>query len=260
MKAVITGANGTIGSKLKSHLEEQGHTVVGWNRQEVPINDYWAMENFLKAESPDVVYHLAIPSNPTGHENESWMVNYQWTSELAWISKVLGISFIFSSTVMVFTNNAKGPFRPDMSPDAVEGYGYEKRMAEERVFYQNPGARIVRLGWQIGDAPGSNNMVDFLDTRMKSDGLVSASTEWLPACSFLEDTVQVLAQLPDMDPGLYHFDSNEKWTFYQIAFALNTLQGKKWKIVPSENFVYDQRMEDERLPRFSLKDRLKSLK
>jgi dTDP-4-dehydrorhamnose reductase len=161
MKAVITGANGTIGSKLKSHLEEQGHTVVGWNRQEVPINDYWAMENFLKAESPDVVYHLAIPSNPTGHENESWMVNYQWTSELAWISKVLGISFIFSSTVMVFTNNAKGPFRPDMSPDAVEGYGYEKRMAEERVFYQNPGARIVRLGWQIGDAPGSNNMVDF---------------------------------------------------------------------------------------------------
>lgn len=25
----------------------------------------------------------------------------------------------------------------------------------------NPDARIVRLGWQIGREPGSNNMVDF---------------------------------------------------------------------------------------------------
>lgn len=260
MKAIITGMNGTIGTALAQTLKEQGHEVLGWDREAVPMHDYWRMESFVRDQAPDVLFHLAIPSKPTGVENEGWMVNYQWTSELAWICKILDVKFIFVSTVMVFTPQNPGPFSPQSTPDALEGYGYEKRMAEERAFYQNPGARVVRLGWQIGKTAGSNNMVDFLNQKMESEGIVSASTRWLPACSFLEDTASILAGMPQRDPGLYHFDSNEKWSFYQIVFALNKLHGNPWKIVPSENFVFDQRMEDERLPKISLKDRLPGLK
>jgi len=259
MKFVITGMSGTVGRALSDYLTKKGHTVVGWDRSKVSIFDYNAMETFLKNEKPDGLYHLAVPSRGTGIPNESWAVNYQWTSEIAWICRVLNIPFYYTSTVMVFSANNKGPFTPQSTPDAYDGYGYEKRMAEERVFYQNPEARVIRLGWQIGYEPGSNTMISWLENQMKTEGIIAASTRWLPACSFLEDTVQILDHLRSLAPGIYLFDSNEKWSFYQIAFAINRLGKRGWNIVASDNYVYDQRMEDNRLPHFSLKTHLPTL-
>lgn len=245
---------------LVPYLKDQGHVVVPWDRSRVSITDYWSMEEFLRSEGIQGLFHLAVPSKPTGLPNESWTVNYQWTSELAWISKELNISFVYVSTVMVFSSQKSGPFTIDTQPDAADGYGMEKRLAEERVFHQNPSSRVLRLGWQIGGPEGSNNMVDFLDVQFASQGLVSCSTQWLPACSFVEDTVPVLASMLDREPGLYQFDTNRQWNFYQIAFALNKALGKKWKVTANDSFVFDQRMVDPRLPAVSLKTRLPSLK
>ena len=260
MKIAVTGSGGTIGSALVPYLKSLGHQVVSWDRSKVPITEYWAMEEFLRSEKVGALFHLAVPSKPTGTPNESWIVNYQWTSELAWICRELSIVFVYVSTVMVFSSQKQGPFTVDTPPDAGDGYGMEKRLAEERVFHQNPASRVLRLGWQIGGPPSSNNMVDFLDDQFTDDGLVSCSTQWLPACSFLEDSVPVLGSMIDRDPGLYQFDTNQKWNFYQIAFALNKTLGKKWKITATDTFVFDQRMVDPRLPAVSLKSRLSSLK
>ncbi len=259
MKAMITGASGTVGTVLTHYLKEQGIKTVAWNRQEVDIDDYAEMEAFLQREQPDVLYHLAVASRPSGRENESWWVNYHWTSELAWITRTLNIKFVFTSTVMVFSDEAQGPFTIHSRPDAAEGYGFEKLQAEERIWEQNPQATIARLGWQIGHEAGSNNMVDFLATQQAEHGRVEASTQWYPACSFLEDTAAALHALAHMPAGLYLINSNLRWTFYEIATALNEQHGRPWHIVPTEAFVYDQRMLDERVPIASLDKQLKTL-
>jgi len=260
MKIVVTGSRGTLGSALVPFLSLQGHQVMGWDREQVSITDYWAMEAFLRKKKIQALYHLAVPSQPTGMPNESWTVNYQWTSELAWLCKELNIQFVYVSTVMVFSSQRHGPFTVDTPADARDGYGMEKRLAEERVFHQNASSRVLRLGWQIGTSSNGNTMVEYLDDQFTSDGLVTCSTEWLPACSFLDDSFPVLASLFDPNSGLYQFDSNQKWNFYQIAFALNKTLGKKWKVTATDNFVFDQRMVDPRLPLVSLKTRLPSLK
>jgi len=259
MKIILTGTKGAVGSVLRDHLAEEGHTVIPWDRSLVPIDDYHAMDDFLGREQPDVLFHLAIASRPTGRENESWLVNYEWTSELAWIARTRDIKFIFTSTVMVFSNDNQGPFTAESQTDAAEGYGYEKRRAEERVFYQNPKATVVRLGWQIGDAPGSNNMIDFLEKDMTEKGEIRASRRWYTAGSFISDTVSVLFQLMDHPHGLYMIDSNRRWTFYEICTALNQLPGREWSITPTDDFVYDQRMIEERICIPSLQSRLPSL-
>jgi dTDP-4-dehydrorhamnose reductase len=259
MKTMITGASGAVGIGLKAYLESQGHSVITWNRSQVPINNYQVMEDYVRAEKPDVFFHLATNAQPTGRENEGWFVNYEWTSELAWICRVLGVRFLFTSSVMVFTNKAKGPFTLSTPPDEIEGYGYEKRMAEQRTLYQNPDAIIARLGWQIGEKPGTNNMIDFFETQMRESGEISASRRWYPACSFITDTVSALVQLAQGEPGLYLVDSNTRWTFYEIAAALNQLHGNHWHIVLNDDFVYDQRMIDERVPILPLSAHLPSL-
>ncbi|MFP4362846.1 MAG: sugar nucleotide-binding protein, partial [Spirochaetia bacterium] len=195
-------------------------------------------------------------SYSTGLENESWVVNYEWTSELAWISRVLDIQFVYTSSVMVFSQQTEGPFTIFSKPDCSQGYGYEKRLAEERVFYQNPQSIVCRLGWQIDTKAGSNNMIDFLEKQMQYNGHIRASTKWYPACSFLEDTVKAMYSILMMRPGLYQINSNEKWSFYEIVNALKERLKKNWKVSPSEDLIYDQRMLDERVDIPSLRTRL----
>jgi dTDP-4-dehydrorhamnose reductase len=259
MRALITGARGTVGSALTAALERAGHTAIAWDRSRVPIDDYHAMEDFVRQAAPDLIFHLAIASQPTGREHESWLVNHDWASELAWIARVFGIGLVFTSTVMVFSNQNQGPFTGESVPDASEGYGFEKRCAENRVRYQNPDARIVRLGWQIGAAPGSNNMIDHLATQQREHGQVRASTRWYPAASFLDDTAAALIRIASMPADLYMLDANSSWTFYDIACALGRRHGNPWNITPTDDFVYDQRMRDPRLPVPSLAERLPEL-
>ncbi len=111
------------------------------------------MEEFLRSRGVQALFHLAVPSKPTGAPNESWTVNYQWTSELAWICKELNIIFVYVSTVMVFSSQKQGPFTVDTAPDAGDGYGMEKRLAEEEFFTRIRQAACCGWGWQIGGPP-----------------------------------------------------------------------------------------------------------
>jgi len=261
MRVLVTGLRGTVGQQLQRYLVASGHEVVGWNREEVPIDNYMAMESFVQEVAPDVLFHLAAPSRPTGREGENWLVHYEWSNELAWITHKFGIKFLYTSTVQVFSDAAVGPFTPQSSPDNNYGYGFEKRMAEKRILYQNPQAFIARLGWQIGTTDQGNHMTAYLEARQREEGRITASTRWLPAASFLEDTVAALWDLVmNHAPGVYLLDSNRGWNFYEIAIALKKFLKKKWQVVPDESFVYDQRMIDPRIVLPPLSDRLKSLK
>jgi dTDP-4-dehydrorhamnose reductase len=259
-RALLTGAGGTVGQALEAELLAAGWQVTRWDRRAVPIDDYARMEEFVRGTGAHVLFHLAIASQPTGRQGEGWAVNFEWTSELAWICRVLELRFVFLSTAMVFSDAAIGPFTIDSVPDAREGYGYEKRMAEERVAYQNPYAQVVRLGWQLGER-GDNTMQRFLIRQHAEHQQIRASTRWLPACSFIEDTAAALRRLTAAPPGLYMLDSNERWTFYDIARALlaGSAAGASWKVVPTEDFVYDQRLRDPRAGMPPLNVRLPSL-
>ncbi|OHD10969.1 MAG: hypothetical protein A2086_02115 [Spirochaetes bacterium GWD1_27_9] len=245
MKVLITGSNGTLGIEMQKYLKSLDIEVVCWDRKTVSPFDYHSMENYIKEVKPDLLFHFAIASQSTGLDNESWKINYEWTSELAWITGNLGIKFLFTSTALVFTDNAKGPFTINSIPDAYDGYGYEKRMAETKAIYQNKDVFIVRLGWQITGDLNTNNMVAYLENEYKKNGVINASSKWYPACSFVKDTVQELYRIITSEqPGLYMIDSNDKYNFFEIASILNKIYKKNWKIIENNNFVYEQRMVD----------------
>jgi dTDP-4-dehydrorhamnose reductase len=260
MKAIITGANGTVGRAMTAYLTSQGGQAIAWNRSQTPIDQYQPMFDFVRTHQPDTIFHFAIPSVGTTRDNEGWWVHQHWTSELAWICRELNIRFVFSSTVMVYTNAAKGPFTVETRPDATEGYGYDKLSAEQRAIAQNPATIVARLGWQIGSQPHGNNMLDFFRRNMEAHGEVTASRHWLPACSFVIDTASALVTLAEAaDPGVYLVSSNREWTFYQLAVALSQQNGGVWKIRPTDDFVYDQRMIDDRVVIPRLETRLPEL-
>ena len=246
MKILVTGARGTVGSAVTEQARRAGHDVVAWDRERAAPDDADACARLLAGVKPDALFHLAVPSRGTGRADEGWLVNVDWSERLARLAAAAGIRYVFTSTVMVFTDHARGPFTTDSEPDAKDGYGGEKREAEGRVRAANPDAVIARLGWQIGHAAGSNNMIDHLERQMREQGEIRASSRWLPACSFVDDTADALLRLSGLAGDLYLLSANERWNYFEIVAALNTLHGGRWKVTPTEDFTYDQRMLDPR--------------
>lgn len=258
-KILITGTNGTVGTYLKEYLQKKGFNIFCWDRTQIPINNYDIMKNYIEKIKPDILFHLAtITSLDENKRENSWNVNYEWTSELAWITRIFNIKFIYTSTAMVFSNQSQGPFNELSIPDEKYGYGFEKLESEKQVMKQNPSSIIVRLGWQIAPK-GTNSMINYIDNEIKHNNQINASKNFYPACSFIEDTIEFLEKCIDLKPGIYMFDSNKKWNFYQIVNALNKHLEKKWPINEIYNYKHDQRMQDSKINKIYLNKRLKEL-
>jgi dTDP-4-dehydrorhamnose reductase len=246
-KVILTGAHGTIGKVLLQKLMQHGYNVETWDRSKVPIDNYAAMEEYISKVKPDCLFHLAaITSFDPEQRTDSWKVNYEWTSELAWICSQHSVKFIFTSTGMVFSEKQQGPYDINTIPEEDYGYGYEKRMAETQIFRQNPDAVILRLGWQIAEE-GRNSILTWLTHTASKVEVMSTSASWMPSCSFVDDSADIIIASVDYPAGIYMVNSNSRWTFYESAFALKDLYKKDWKIMPVKSNLRDRRMIDDRV-------------
>ena len=244
-RVLITGANGTVGKAMIAALKVYNSEIILWDRNETDPFDFGKIQEYIKDIKPTTILHFAMASKDNGIENESWKINHDWTRDLAFISAEYNIRFLFTSTALVFSNDAKGPFTLQSIPDAREGYGYEKLKAEQIAFQCNKNSYIIRLGWQIGNNYEGNNMLAHFEREQIKYGKVIAGNLWKPACSFLTDTVkEILRIITEEHPGLYLLDANDGFSFFEIASYLNKMNHYRWNIVQDSTYIFDQRMLD----------------
>ena len=234
MKALVTGMNGTVAPALAQALAKTGHEIVPWDRSRHPVDNPEAVRFFIRCEKPDLFCHAAMGG-------PDWA---EWAARTCAEDR---IPFLYTSSVSVYAAAQSGPFAIRDIPLPDDDYGRYKLECERRVRAAHPAAHIVRLGWQIGSAPGGNQMVDYLDRTFKEKGQIDASTRWFPGCSFLPDTAESLVQILKLPPGLYHLDGNPGLNFFEIATGLNRLLGNPWKVVSVAGLVQNHRMLDPRV-------------
>ncbi|MFA7417017.1 MAG: hypothetical protein WCZ19_00605, partial [Acholeplasma sp.] len=111
--------------------------------------------------------------------------------------------------------------------------------------HKNP--YIIRLGWQIGYEKTNNQMLQFLYEKMRVDGVIKASCLWYPSTSFIKDTAQAIHQIVScLDPGIYHVNSNDQYSYFDIVTYLTTLY-PDLKVLKTKDFKADHRMIDDRV-------------
>ena len=228
--------NGTVAPILAAVAQKHEAQILAWDREATPPEDLSCGEKFLTEQSPDGIIHCAMGSP-------------DWAAWLAEQSKARGLRHIYVSSVSVFSNQFRGPFTIRSEADADDDYGRYKAECEQRVATANSEAVLARLGWQIGSAAGSNNMVDFLTARQREDGVIHASEKWTPSCCFLEDTAAGLWELYANPTAqrLYQLEGNPGLSFYEIAKRLNRIHKNAWHINATEDPDWDNRMEDDRI-------------
>lgn len=234
MRVLLTGMNGTVAPAMAAELERQGHTVIPWDRTTMPNGSLQQTEEVIRESRAEAVMHFA--TGPV-----------QWAEWIAQVCAESNLPHLHTSSVSVFGSHQKGPFSVEDIPEPDDDYGRYKLEGEQRVLAANPSAHVFRIGWQIGDAPGSNNMIDYFHREAK-DGVLQVSRHWYPASSYLLDTARcLLSTLQGSPPGLYHVDANPGLSMVDIAAREASRLGLPWQIEPVDGLVRDHRMVDPRV-------------
>lgn len=234
MRLLLTGMRGTVAPRLATHAVQAGHDVVAWDRTAVPPDDLDECRRFVETVRPDAICHLAFGAEA-------------WAGMLSEAAGQRGAPFVYTSTAMVFAQRPDGPYRPTDPPTADTEYGQYKMRCEQAVRAANPDAMVVRLAYQVDIDGKGNNLVAHLDSAHGACRPITASTRWIPALAFLDDTADgLLSFLTDPEPGIHHLDGNavSGWDYHRVVRALAATLGRPWRIEPTGDPVHDQRLLD----------------
>ena len=245
-KVLLTGMNGTVAPAIAEELRRRECEVVAWDRGAVSPDDREAVAQFIREVKSSALVHCAMGSP-------------RWAEDMAQVCAEQGITFLYVSSASVYGTHQQGPFTIEDTPEPSDDYGRYKLECEQRVRAANDRAIVVRIGWQIALRRGGNNMVEHLAQKQEEHGHITASTEWFPACSFLEDTARALAGvLNGSAAGLYLLDGNPGWSFWRIAVALNRAMAANWEIRPTGDCHWNNRLIDNRLASLGISEKLAS--
>lgn len=258
---LIFGSGGTLGRRMLQHLDHLGlrHQVHLWDRQKQDLltaddrlpNFDLAIRPVLELLRPRLVFNFAIAGHGTSRETQG--INVDLPVWLAQTSQELGFRLLHTSSVMVFDGNRAGPHSVLSPATASEGYGLQKRLADENMLAavspHNTSVTIARIGWQIDSCPYSNTMRRYLEEEARRNaGRIRASSLWIPSCSRLEHTIDSLWGLAHSDPGLYHIEGNRDMSFADIATRLRAeYSAWHWTIERTTDLNVIQRMLDDRV-------------
>lgn len=246
MRALITGLNGTVAPVVADVLRRVGWEILPWDRATHPISERGSVRSHLDSLAPDAILHIGMGAS-------------EWAAWLAEFAHERDIPFLFTGTVSVYGEHQVGPFGPSDLPEPTDDYGRYKLECEKSILRVNPDALICRIGWQIGDAPGSNNMVDYFHKR-RSEGPLRLSRSWIPGCSFLDDTARELVRLMlHGKTGLFHLDSNPGLSLFEIGDRLARLHPWMGEVTASDDVVKNHRMVDDRVQMPALHERISAL-
>lgn len=237
-RLLITGIHGTIGPKLAEYAKNQGFDIVSWPRHIVDPENVSEANLFLFRMNLSAIVHLGMGSE-------------RWAALIAHFAKVNNIPFVYTSSVMVFSDRRNGPFTIKDIPDSNDSYGQYKLRCEQAIRDASLKSCILRLGWQISEDGIGNNMVHFLDDEQSRRGKVSCSDMWIPACVFLSDTVETIMRcVNERWYGLFHVDGNSEdgFSYAKIVELLKQKLNRNWNIEINHDYVHDQRIKDEYLP------------
>jgi dTDP-4-dehydrorhamnose reductase len=239
VRVLITGMNGTLAPRLADHISQLDHEIIAWDRQQFATEDSDQIQRFFDKHGVDAVFHLAMGSE-------------FWAEQLAMQCNQRDLPFLFTSTAMVFDQEPNGPHYPNDQRTARDDYGRYKIRCENAVLSANARAVIARIGYQIDTAnPTGNNMFAHLQAKA-AQGEIRASSSWIPACSFMQDTAAALWQLAEHSvasnaSGIFHLDSNAACTmnYHQIVQALAALTHNHWSVIETQDYQHDQRLLDD---------------
>lgn len=237
-KVVLLGANGLLGTYLRSALVDYQLTVL--TRSEIDITQSDQVLTVLEILQPDVIINAAAYTQVDRCETEravAMAVNGVAPGYLAMAAKKLNAILIHYSTDYIFAGDRAAGYPEDWSEQRpVNVYGESKLAGERAITEQYTAiwqkAYIIRTAWLYG-ASGSN----FVDTMLKlaeqrTELQVVNDQHGSPTYAF-DLAAQTRMILEQQSPfGIYHCTNSGVCTWFDFAQAIFALAKIAVTVIP----------------------------
>lgn len=133
MKVLVTGSAGQLGQDLVLLLQQQGHEVLGCDRQEMDITDLDQCTEVISGFSPDAVIHCAAHTAVDIAETDvdaAYLINATGSRNVALAAEKSGAKLVYISTDYVFDGMGTQPYHEYDNTDPQSIYGKSKRAGE----------------------------------------------------------------------------------------------------------------------------------
>jgi dTDP-4-dehydrorhamnose reductase len=152
MRFAVIGNRGMLGSEMMLFLADQGHEVLGFNRENLNLDD--SVESIARRlDDFDAVVNAVAYTAVDKAESETELanlVNGNYAGKLAEASKIAGGKFLHVSTDYVFDGNSETPYATDAKPNPQGAYGRSKLLGEDLVNESGANFTIFRTAWLYG--------------------------------------------------------------------------------------------------------------
>lgn len=230
MKILITGANGQLGSEIKSLTKKYPHwQFLFTDIDELNITDENEVKIYFQQHQPGFVINCAAYTAVDKAESDAETaekINALAPKLLAKYSKITGSKLIHISTDYVFDGEGFVPYTEEDKVNPTGIYGKTKLQGEINCFEENSDSLVIRTSW-LYSTFGNNFVKTMLRLAGERDKLnVVFDQVGTPTnAADLAGAILSIIQISEKDnekfvPGIYHYSNEGVASWYDFAKAI----------------------------------------
>jgi dTDP-4-dehydrorhamnose reductase len=235
MKILITGANGLLGQKLVSLLEQENDIELlatsrgpsrlqekGLKYKSLDIENKAEVEAVVGSYKPDTIIHTAAMTNVDTCEQQKdacWKANVHAVENLAAAAEANGAFLVHLSTDFIFSGE-DGPYSEEDAAQPVNYYGESKLASEEVVRNCKAPWAIIRTVLVYGITPGMSrsNIILWVKEGLQNGKTLQIVDDQLRSPTLAEDLAAgCLLVARNKATGIWHISGDEMLTPYDMA-------------------------------------------
>ncbi|HNW56066.1 MAG TPA: NAD(P)-dependent oxidoreductase [bacterium] len=238
MKVLILGSQGNLGSQLIIAGRKLGHDIIGWDRDDVDLTDWPAVETKLASLDIEVIINTVAYNAVDAAETEpgqslAYELNRDLVDRLANYCQAQGIILVQYSTDYVFSGDQTMGYREDAQVGPLNHYGQSKVAGEQAIISRAASLnyyiiRTSKLFGPQGSSPAAK--ASFFDIMLKlaqsGDELKGVDSE--ESCftytpDLARTTWEILTE--GKETGIYHVVNSGAATWFGALVELKKLAG-----------------------------------
>lgn len=250
MKALVTGADGMLGSALCPLLAKRGYSIIQTDlfpsnegSEKLDVRNYNFVKETVHKTKPDLIMHLAAETDVDKCEVEpdhAFLTNTIGTQNVALICQKYDIELVYISTIGVFYGDKAEPYTEFDEPNPINIYGRSKLEGEKTVQTLLKKSYIMRAGWMIGGGPKKDKkFVGKIIKQMCETQKLKAVNDKIGSPTYTHDFSKCLGDLVETGfYGLYHCTNKGVGSRFDVANKIVEFMGRTDVIVEPVSSAY----------------------
>ena len=245
MKVLVTGAKGQLGHDVMMALEENGHTGIGVDIDEMDITKRGDVRRVIgEAEVTAVIHCAAYTAVDAAEDNKElcMRVNAAGTGNIAEVCKDLDLKMIYISTDYVFDGAGERPWEPEDERHPLNVYGESKYLGELAVEELLEKYFIVRISWVFGE--NGNNFVKTMLKLAETRDELNVVDDQVGSPTYTADLAKLLVEMVESDRyGHYHATNEGLCSWYEFAVEIFQQANCEIKVNPVSSEMFPVKAE-----------------